>query len=226
MKKRTKMIRWLGLGVLGVTVALLLGACGGGKSASGTAAATAPTSQGSVPAAAIGSASNSGAPAPTNTSAAVAQGEQGGGDAPTTTYSDPVSKFRFQYPQAWGKTTQPGEAIRFTGADEFISVTVTTTTQSPVAFAQADAAALTASSPGFKGAGVKTYTVAGTNGAMVAYTWELPKSAVSGKSVPSSGNRYYIPGPGGKIAIYTYSSPTRTYDPAGADDFANTFKWL
>ncbi len=225
MKKRTKMIRWLGLGVLGVTVALLLGACGGGKSASGTAAATAPTSQGSAPAAAIGSASNSGAPAPTNTSAA-AQGEQGGGDAPTTTYSDPVSKFRFQYPQAWGKTTQPGEAIRFTGADEFISVTVTTTTQAPIAFAQADAAALTASSPGFKGAGVKSYTVAGTNGAMVAYTWQLPKSAVSGKPVPSSGNRYYIPGPGGKIAIYTYSSPTRTYDPAGADDFANTFKWL
>jgi len=44
--------------------------------------------------------------------------------------------------------------------------------------------------------------------------------------VPSSGNRYYIPGPGGKIAIFTYSSPTRTYDPAGADDFANAFTWL
>ncbi|GEM_PF-610701 len=219
MKKRTKTMRWLGLGVLGITAALLLGACGGGEG----------TPEGRVPDTATG-ATAAGAPTPANaaasTSAPVVQGEQGGGDAPTTTYSDPAGQFRFQYPQTWGKTTQPGEAIRFTGADEFISVTVTTTTQAPVAFAQADAAALTASSPGFKGAAVKTYKVAGTNGAMVAYTWELPKSAVTGKPVPSSGNRYYIPGPGGKIAIFTYSSPTRTYDPAGADDFANTFKWL
>ncbi|MHB8644301.1 MAG: hypothetical protein ACYDAR_00770 [Thermomicrobiales bacterium] len=220
MKKRTKTMRRLGLGVVGITVALLLGACGGGE---GTPegrvpdAATAPTG---TTAAGVATTAN----APANTSAA-AQGEQGGGDAPTTTYTDPAGQFHFLYPQTWGKTTQAGESIRFTGADEFISVTVTTTTQSPVAFAQADAAALTASSPGFKGAAVKAYKVAGTNGAMVAYTWELPKSAVTGKPVPSSGNRYYIPGPGGKVAIFTYSSPTRTYDPAGADDFANTFKW-
>ncbi len=161
---------------------------------------------------AISSASTSGAPAPTDTSTAAAQGEQGGGDAPMTTYTDPAGQFRFQYPQTWGKTTQPGESIRLTGADEFISVTIA---PNPLATA----------SPGYKGGALKPYKVAGTDGAMVAYTWQLPKSAVSGKPVPSSGNRYYIPGPGGKIAIFTYSSPTRTYDPAGTDDFANTFTW-
>ena len=30
---------------------------------------------------------------------------------------------------------------------------------------------------------------------------------------------------GGRLAVFTYSSPTQAYDPAGADDFANTFKW-
>lgn len=174
---------------------------------------------------AISSASTSGAPAPTDTSTAAAQGEQGGGDAPMTTYTDPAGQFRFQYPQTWGKTTQPGESIRLTGADEFISVTIAPNPLPPLDFGKLDAPGLATASPGYKGGALKPYKVAGTDGAMVAYTWQLPKSAVSGKPVPSSGNRYYIPGPGGKIAIFTYSSPTRTYDPAGADDFANTFTW-
>ncbi len=152
-------------------------------------------------------------------------GEGAGGDEPTVAYTAPDGTFSFQHPQSWGQTTQPGERIRYTGRDEFISVTIVTTTQPPLDYAKADAGALTAASPGFQGQAPVTRKVAGQNGALVAYTWQAGPSPVTGKMVPSSANRYYVPGPGGKLAVFTYSSPTGTYDPAGADDFANAFKW-
>lgn len=153
-------------------------------------------------------------------------GEGGGGDEPVVLYTDPSGTFSLPYPRSWGQTTQPGEAIRVAGRDEFISVSLIANAPAPLDFGTSDATALAAASPGYQGKPLKTYTVAGQRGAMVAYTWQSPASAVTGKPVPSSANRYYIPGPGGKLAVLTYSSPTRTYDPAGADDFANAFKWL
>ncbi len=155
-----------------------------------------------------------------------AGGEAAGGDEPVRTYTDPTGLFSFQNAQSWGNTTKPGETIRFTGRDEFISIVITTTTLSPLDFAKADAAALTAASPNFKGDALKAYTVAGKSGMMQSYTWQAGPSPVTGKMIASSARRYYIPGPGGKLAVFTYSSPTSTYDPAGADDFANAFKWL
>jgi hypothetical protein len=151
--------------------------------------------------------------------------EGGGGDEPTVIYSDPAGAFRFSHPQSWGQTTQPGESIRYTGRDEFISVTIVATTQTPLDYARADAGVLTAASPGYQGKVPVAQKVAGQNGAMVAYTWQAGPSPVTGRPVPSSANRYYIPGPRGKLAVVTYSSPTGTYDPAGADDFANAFAW-
>lgn len=65
--------------------------------------------------------------------------------------------------------------------------------------------------------------MAGRDGALTAYTWEAAARAVTGKPVSSSGNRCYIPGPNGTLAVCTYSIPTRGYDPAGAQDFASDF---
>jgi hypothetical protein len=152
-------------------------------------------------------------------------GEAVGGDEPTVTYTAPEGTFSFQHPQSWGQTTQPGERIRYTGRDEFISVAIVATPQPPLDYARADAGTLVAASPGYQGQAPVAQQVAGRNGAMVAYTWQPPASAVTGKPVPSSARRYYIPGPGGTLAVLTYSSPTPTYDPAGADDFANAFAW-
>jgi len=153
-------------------------------------------------------------------------GEAVGGDEPTVTYTAPDGTFSFQHPQSWGQTTQPGERIRYTGRDEFISVAIVATPQPPLDYVRSDAGTLVAASPGYQGQAPVAQQVAGRSGAMVAYTWQPPASAVTGKLVPSSARRYYISGPGGTLAVLTYSSPTQTYDPAGADDFANAFKWL
>lgn len=190
---------------------------------SGTAGASQSTSS-------TGQGSSTALPAMTTVTGAsapdAAGGEAAGGDEPVRTYVDPTGQFSFQHAQSWGNTTKPGETIRFTGRDEFISIAITTTTLSPLEFAKADASALTAASPNFKGEAIKAYKVAGTTGAMESYTWQAGPSPVTGKMIASSARRYYIPGTGGKLAVFTYSSPTNTYDPFGADDFANSFKWL
>ncbi len=165
-----------------------------------------------------------GAVAPT-TAADAAGGEAAGGDEPTVRYAAPTGDYHFQHPQSWGQTTQPGEGVRFTGRDEFISITIVTTALPPLDYARSDATALATASPGFQGQPPVAATVAGTTEAVVAYTWQLPASAVTGKPVLSAAKRFYIPGPGGKLAVFTYSSPKQTYDPAGADDFANAFAW-
>ena len=100
------------------------------------------------------------------------------------------------------------------------------TAASPLDYAKSDAEALAAASPGYKGGGLKQVKISGRDVATVAYTWEAGPSPVTGKTVPSSANRYYIPGTAERLAVVTYSSPTRGYDPAGAVDFAKTFKWL
>ena len=153
-------------------------------------------------------------------------GEAVGGDEPSIVYVDPAGQFNFQHPRSWGKTTPTGESIRYTGRDEFISITIVDTKLSSLDFGRSDASALAAASPEYQAKPLSSYQVAGTGGAMVAFTWQAGPSPVTGKTVPSAGNRYYIPGPAGKLAIFTYSSPVQLYDPAGADDFANAFKWL
>lgn len=228
-----------------LALVLALSACGDNTITSQTTATAKPTieavtgtAKGSVPNAgtalsttAPGKVSTTTQPAITTAAAGAgapdaAGGEAGGGDEPLKAYVDPAGQFSFQYPQSWGNTTQAGETIRFTGRDEFISLVITTTSLSPLDFGKLDIPALTAASQAYKGDALKTYPVAGTNGAMVSYTWQAGPSPVTGKMIVSSARRYYIPGTGGKLAVFTYSSPTNTYDPFGADDFANGYKWL
>jgi hypothetical protein len=221
--------RSLGLGLLTGLVAFGLAACGGTPTAIPAPTAIPPTTVSATGGSAAPASGAQSAPAPpaavAGTVAPIAGAEAGGGDAANVSYVAPTGEFHFQYPQGWGQTTQPGESVRYTGRDEFISVTIVTTTQTPLDYARADAGALTAASPGYQGQAPVARKIAGHDSATVAYTWQAGPSPVTGKMVPSSADRYYIPGPGGKLAVFTYSSPTGTYDPAGADDFANAFVW-
>lgn len=226
--------RLLGLALAAALLAVALVACGGTPTAipatpsptppaaaSGAGRATAPAARAQPTTAPVAPASSAPPPAASDAPG----GETGGGDEPTVRYSDPAGTYHFQHPQSWGQTTQPGDGVRFTGRDEFISVTIVTTALGPLDYAKADAGALATASPGFQGKAPVAYNVAGQTGAVVAYTWQAGPSSVTGKAVPSAAKRYYIPGPGGKGAVFTYSSPTQSYDPAGADDFATAFAW-
>ncbi len=230
-----------GLGFAALVLAVGLAACGGTPTAvPATQLAVSPpavvppsgtTGRGVVIATATRMPPTPARPAPTTgavaptAAAAAGGGEAAGGDEPTVRFAAPTGDYHFQHPQSWGQTTRPGEGVRFTGRDEFISITIVATALAPLDYAKSDAGALTTASPGFQGQAPVAAKVAGTTGAVVAYTWQAGPSAVTGKAVPSAAKRYYIPGPGGKLAVFTYSAPTGAYDPAGADDFANAFAW-
>jgi hypothetical protein len=153
-----------------------------------------------------------------------AQGE--GGEEPTVVFVDPTGRFSVEHPSSWATSTPPREDVRFTGRDEFISVTIVNTALSAMDFASTDTAALSAATTGYQSQPARGFQMRGATGAVVAFGWEAGPSPVTGKVVPSSAKRYYLPGPGGKLAILTVSSPVQLYDPEGADDLANTFKWL
>ncbi len=155
----------------------------------------------------------------------VGDGGEGGEEA-TFVYLDPAGRFTFEYPQSWGESTQPGEGIRFTGPDEFISVAIVDTGAAPVEFGESDEPALATVSTDYQGRPLRAYQVNGVLAAMREYSWQAGPSLVTGKMVPSLARRYYLPGSNGALAIFTYSSPVRSYDPEGADDFATAFKWL
>jgi hypothetical protein len=147
-------------------------------------------------------------------------------DEPMLAYVDPNNQFRFLHPAAWAKSTQAGEAVRVTGRDQYMSVAVVSTSQAPVEFATADTQQVSAASTGFRSSGPKAHDVAGKRGAILEYTWQAGPSPVTGKPVPSVTNRYYIPGPANKLAIFTYTSAAGTFDREDAEDFGNTFQWL
>ena len=226
--------RSLRAGLAALVLAIGLAACGTAPTA--VPATATPVAPATVPAgsgATIPSATRQPTVAPPAPAAGAAPataadaggGEAGAGDEPTVRYNAPDGAYHFLYPRSWGRTTRPGEDVRFTGRDEFISVTVIATALGPLDYARADAGALATASPGFQGQAPTAYTAAGRAEAVVAYTWQAGPSPVTGKAVPSAAKRYYIAGPGGKLAVFTYSGPTQTYDPAGADDFANAFAW-
>ncbi len=149
-----------------------------------------------------------------------------GGEEATAIFVDPRGRFSIEHPQTWGASTQPREDVRFVGRDEFISVTIVNTALSPMDYANGDASALSTANTGYQGQPARSFPMRGATGAVVAYVWQAGPSVVTGKMVPSSAKRYYLPGPGGKLAVLTLSSPVQLYDPEGADDLANTFKWL
>ena len=208
---RTNTVGKLGLGVaVAATLAVVLAGCGivaGPARPSTTTNASAPA-------------------APPQAAAAAPEVAGEAGDEPTFVYVDQAKHFSFEYPQSWGKTTQPGDDIRITGRDEFISVRIVNTALSPMDFGSSDESDLASASSGYKSRAFKSYQVRRTSGAVREYTWQAGPSPVTGKPVPSAARRYYLPGPSGQLAIFTYSSPVQSYDPEGADDLANTFKWL
>jgi hypothetical protein len=148
------------------------------------------------------------------------------GDEPMQAYVDPNNQFRFIHPAGWARSAPAGEAIRVTGRDQYLSVAVISTTQAPLEFAEEDSRRVATASPAYASAGPKAFQVAGARGALLQYTFQAGPSPVTGKPVSSSVNRYYIPGPGGKLAVFTYASAVNTFDGEDADDFANAFQWL
>ena len=77
--------------------------------------------------------------------------------------------------------------------------------------------------PGFKLTGIVASKEV-KNSAVMSYTWETPRSAVTGKPVAEQADRYYIDLGDGRLAVLTGSAPKANFDREQVRDIALTLK--
>lgn len=149
------------------------------------------------------------------------EGGENGGETPLVAFQDPAGKVAVSYPSTWQKTSD--QPLTFTGQDEFLSIEIRQAGGDPVAAAKADQAAVESVAPGFKLTGIVASKEV-KNSAVMSYTWETPRSAVTGKPVAEQADRYYIDLGDGRLAVLTGSAPKANFDREQVRDIALTLK--
>jgi len=217
---RQRFGRLLVISVLVQTVA----ACGGGAptapvaSAALTSIPTGATSPGG---------SGSGAASPTGSSAPEPSGATSHGDIPDNavflTYHGTTPAFSIQYVEGWQVTQQPnGVVIRDKDSSETVTV-VAPQGDVPAYVASTDLPGLQAQA-GFALVRQDTVTVGGSSYVHLTYNLPALPDPVTGKQVPSSVDRYYVPGPAG-LAVVSLSTPNGVDNVDAFRQMIASFRW-
>jgi hypothetical protein len=210
----------LGFAALG----LLLAACGGAAAPSSgqtptiatPAVETAPT----VPSA-------SAAPGPTDSPAPETGGGTTSGDIPDNakflTFHSASPAFSIQYVEGWQVTQQAaGVVIRDKDSSETVAI-VDAHSDVPGYVATTDLPALEAQ-PGFKLVHQDTVKVGGSTYIHLVYNAPAPPDPVTGKQVPSTIDRYYVPGSAG-LAVISLSTPNGVDNVDAFRQMIESFAW-
>lgn len=217
---------------LGTTlVALAVAACstGAGPTPSATTGAvpSAPAaSTGTVPSA---SDPGSASPGATTSAAPDTGGGTTSGDIPDnavflTFASSTASRFSIDYVEGWQVTPQAdGVVVRDKDSSETVAV-VAPTTDVPGYVASVDLPKLKAEA-GFQLIKQDAVTIGGMSYQHLAFHLPSPPDPVTGKQVPSTVDRYYVPGPNG-LAIVTLLTPDGVDNVDGFHQMIASFKWL
>ena len=223
---------WLLAGVL----SLMIAACGGSTGAASPAAISPPAGSGGPPfpttsVAPSGSAATS-APPPGSTAPGESQAPDTGGgttsgDVPDNavflTYQQTALGFSIQYVEGWQVTTRP-DGVVIHDKDSSETVTVTKLPTDVAAYIKStDLAALEAAA-GFKVIKQDTVKVAGATYDHLAYHVLSPADPVTGKQVPSTVDRYYVPG-SSQLAIISLSTPDGVDNVDAFRQMIESFGW-
>jgi hypothetical protein len=221
--------RWL----LVSSVALVLTACAGAGGAtpsparvstarpvaSEASASTAPSIEPTVSAAVE--------PSPDRSQAPDVGGGTTSGDVPDNavflTYRGGNPAFAIQYVEGWQVAQTPdGLVIRDKDSSETVSIVAP---QADVAryVALTDLPALEAQ-PDFKPGKQDTVAVRGTSYIHLVYHLPAPADPVTGKQVPSTVDRYYVPGPNG-LAVVNLSTPDGVDNVDAFRQMIESFHW-
>jgi hypothetical protein len=212
--------------VVAAAAGLLLAACGTAVSPSpaGTAAITAtPGAATAAPAGATASA----AAASTDTPAPETGGGTTSGDIPDNavflTFHSANPTFSIQYVEGWQVTPQAGGVvIRDKDSSETVA-TVAPPADVPGYVATTDLPALRAL-PGFKLVKQDTVKVGSATYVHLVYDVPAPPDPVTGKQVPSTVDRYYVPGPTA-LAVVSLSTPNGVDNVDAFRQMIQSFAW-
>ena len=199
------------------TIAIVAG-CGANTASPGAQSST--TGNGGT----VASGANDGN-APTGGDAA--NGEANTGEAPSVPFESPKYHYKVAAPGAMTEAAD-GTATAHFGA-EALSITVVSgaTAANPEAVAKGDMVTV-ASLPNFKlkSGPAPTKLTASSSAQKAVYSGTDGTNAVTGKPNNVVVVKYWVPKDASTLAVLTYSVTETQYDPQGADDVANTFKWL
>jgi hypothetical protein len=131
--------------------------------------------------------------------------------------------FSIQYVEGWQVSQQPdGVVIRDKDSSETVSIAAPETDVKGYV-TSTDLPALQAQS-GFKLVSRDIVKVGGSNDIHLVYHLPAPPDPVTGKQVPSTVDRYYIPGPGG-LAIVSLSTPDGVDNVDAFRQMIQSFRW-
>lgn len=167
----------------------------------------------------------SGANAPAGGEAA--NGEANTGEAPSVPFESPKYRYRVDAPGAMTEGAD-GTATAHFGAERLsIRVVTGAAAADPMAVAKADMDQAR-STPNFssKSAPAATKLKASNATVKAVYSATDGTNPVTGKPNNVVVVKYWVPKDPSTLAVLTYTVTDTQYDPQGADDVANTFRWL
>jgi hypothetical protein len=220
--------RLTGTAVLIATLGLLAAACSGPSGASAPSIAASPSATGPVAASGGDPSGASGSPA---ASGASQEPDTGGGttsgDVPDNavylTYHNAGNGFSILYVEGWQVSTKAdGVIIRDKDSSERVSV-VSPTSDVAGYVKSTDLPALS-SQPGFKLVKQDVVKVGKASLVHLVYHLPSPPDPVTGKQVPSTVDRYYVPGPSG-LAVVSLSTPDGVDNVDAFRQMIESFKW-
>ncbi len=154
-------------------------------------------------------------------------GSTTGGDIPDNavflTYADTTHAFSIDYVEGWQVTTTAG-GVEVRDKDSSETVTIVPTTTDVAAYVSGtDLPALQATPP-FRLEKQDTVKVHGRDLIHLVYHVPSPPDPVTGKQVPSTVDRYYVPGTSG-LAIVSLSTPNGVDNVDAFRQMIESFKW-
>jgi hypothetical protein len=207
---------------LGLLLVLSAAACSGtGPAGSGPVASTtapsAPTSSAGLATPAVATAS---APEPS--------GGTTTGDVPDNavflTYHGPGPAFSIQYVEGWQVTPQPDGGVEIRDKDSSETVAIQPTPADLGRWIAATDLPNLRTQPGFSLVKQDRVKVGPATYDHVAYHVTSPPDPVTGKSVPLSVDRYYVPGPAG-LAVVSLSTPDGVDNVDAFRQMITSFAW-
>jgi hypothetical protein len=208
-------------------IAALISACGG------AAATTTPTAAGTLPPTAPGTdalasaAARSAAATATATTEPEASGALAAGDVPDSAvflaYRDQSHGFLVQYVEGWHVTPKP-DGVTIADKDSYESVIVVTTPPDIAGFITGTDLPALQQQTGFKLVRHDRVTVGGHELEHLAFHLPAPPDPVTGKQVPSTVDRYYVPGSSG-LAVVTLSTPDGVDNVDAFRQMIESFRW-
>lgn len=205
--------------VAGGLVGVALAACGGTASSSPPVPIAAPSA----------SASGSASPAPLQDASQEPDTGAGtaSGDVPDNavflTYTDPTLGFSIQYVEGW-QVRRAADGVVIADKDSSETVRIVSGVSDAGPFVSGSDLPALSTTPGFKLTKQDSVKVGTQSLVHLTYRIPSPPDPVTGKQVPSSVDRYYVPGAGG-LAVVTLSTPDGVDNVDAFRQMIQSFRW-